>query len=266
MRVAKKYVHTDDLAILVVGKAGGFPEAARHARQGDDRGHHDSRRSRRRTDRAWARGRSVATVTRPSSRRACCCSAASRHRDAGLLDPPMGGRQARRRPRPAAAPTYASDDDPELVGDALPFALKTIEGLSRATPRHKGLPPRRGLRLHRSTPTSTSRRKPTTSRRPIWRARRTCASGPWASTGARSSTGCAASRSTTRSSPGARRRRAAPRSSGMKKGRRPPAVLDQRRVEPRDLAATRPTPRMAVEPPAGREPDAPGARARPELR
>ncbi len=35
--------------------------------------------------------------------------------------------------------TYASDDDPELVGDALPFALKTIEGLLEATPRHRGL-------------------------------------------------------------------------------------------------------------------------------
>ena len=35
--------------------------------------------------------------------------------------------------------TYASDDDPELVGDALPFALKTIEGLLEATPQHKGL-------------------------------------------------------------------------------------------------------------------------------
>jgi predicted anti-sigma-YlaC factor YlaD len=35
--------------------------------------------------------------------------------------------------------TYASDDDPELVGDALPFALKTIEGLLEAAPTHKGL-------------------------------------------------------------------------------------------------------------------------------
>jgi predicted anti-sigma-YlaC factor YlaD len=35
--------------------------------------------------------------------------------------------------------TYASDDDPELVGDALPFALKTIEGLLQTTPEHKGL-------------------------------------------------------------------------------------------------------------------------------
>lgn len=34
---------------------------------------------------------------------------------------------------------YASDDDPELVGDALPFGLKTIEGLIEATPRHRGL-------------------------------------------------------------------------------------------------------------------------------
>ncbi len=35
--------------------------------------------------------------------------------------------------------TYASDDDPELVGEALPFALKTIEGLLEATPQHEGL-------------------------------------------------------------------------------------------------------------------------------
>ena len=35
--------------------------------------------------------------------------------------------------------TYASDDDPELVGAALPFGLKTIEGLLETTPRHKGL-------------------------------------------------------------------------------------------------------------------------------
>jgi predicted anti-sigma-YlaC factor YlaD len=35
--------------------------------------------------------------------------------------------------------SYASDDDPELVGDALPFALKTIEGTLETTPRHKGL-------------------------------------------------------------------------------------------------------------------------------
>ncbi len=35
--------------------------------------------------------------------------------------------------------TYASDDDPELVGQALPFALKTIEGLLQKSPGHKGL-------------------------------------------------------------------------------------------------------------------------------
>jgi len=34
---------------------------------------------------------------------------------------------------------YASDDDPELVGAALPFGLKTIEGLLQESPRHKGL-------------------------------------------------------------------------------------------------------------------------------
>jgi predicted anti-sigma-YlaC factor YlaD len=34
---------------------------------------------------------------------------------------------------------YATDDDPELVGEALPFALKTIESLLEITPTHKGL-------------------------------------------------------------------------------------------------------------------------------
>jgi len=34
---------------------------------------------------------------------------------------------------------YASDDDIELVGAALPFSLKTIEGLLAEVPRHKGL-------------------------------------------------------------------------------------------------------------------------------
>lgn len=37
------------------------------------------------------------------------------------------------------AGVYATDDDPELVGDALPFALKTMESLLEATPRHKKL-------------------------------------------------------------------------------------------------------------------------------
>ena len=35
--------------------------------------------------------------------------------------------------------TYASDDDPALVRDALPFALKLIETLLDQTPRHRGL-------------------------------------------------------------------------------------------------------------------------------
>jgi predicted anti-sigma-YlaC factor YlaD len=35
--------------------------------------------------------------------------------------------------------TYASDDDPELVRDAAPFGLKTMEGLLEQTPRHEGL-------------------------------------------------------------------------------------------------------------------------------
>jgi len=34
---------------------------------------------------------------------------------------------------------FAKDDDPELVRDAVPFALKTIESLLDQSPRHKGL-------------------------------------------------------------------------------------------------------------------------------
>ncbi len=35
--------------------------------------------------------------------------------------------------------TFAADDDPELIGEAVPFGLKTMEGLLEQTPRHKGL-------------------------------------------------------------------------------------------------------------------------------
>ncbi len=35
--------------------------------------------------------------------------------------------------------TFSSDDDPELVGDAVPFGLKTMEALLEESPRHEGL-------------------------------------------------------------------------------------------------------------------------------
>ncbi len=35
--------------------------------------------------------------------------------------------------------TFAKDDDPELVRDAVPFALKTIESLIEQSPKHQGL-------------------------------------------------------------------------------------------------------------------------------
>jgi predicted anti-sigma-YlaC factor YlaD len=35
--------------------------------------------------------------------------------------------------------TYASDDDPELIREAVPFGLKTMEGLLSENPRHEGL-------------------------------------------------------------------------------------------------------------------------------
>jgi predicted anti-sigma-YlaC factor YlaD len=34
---------------------------------------------------------------------------------------------------------FAADDDPELVGQAIPFGLKTMEGLLEEAPRHEGL-------------------------------------------------------------------------------------------------------------------------------
>ncbi len=36
-------------------------------------------------------------------------------------------------------PTYASDDDPVLVGEALPFSLKLIESLLAESPNHRGM-------------------------------------------------------------------------------------------------------------------------------
>jgi predicted anti-sigma-YlaC factor YlaD len=35
--------------------------------------------------------------------------------------------------------TYTSDDDPELIGQALPFSLKLVEGLLAESPEHRGL-------------------------------------------------------------------------------------------------------------------------------
>src|SRR5947207_65254 len=35
--------------------------------------------------------------------------------------------------------TFAADDDPELVGQALPFSLKLVEGLLAESPNHRGL-------------------------------------------------------------------------------------------------------------------------------
>jgi len=35
--------------------------------------------------------------------------------------------------------TFASDNDPEFVGQAIPFSLKLIEGLLAESPKHRGL-------------------------------------------------------------------------------------------------------------------------------
>ena len=39
----------------------------------------------------------------------------------------------------ASGTTYAADDDPELVGAALPFSLKLMESVLASTPAHRGL-------------------------------------------------------------------------------------------------------------------------------
>jgi predicted anti-sigma-YlaC factor YlaD len=39
----------------------------------------------------------------------------------------------------ASGSNYSADEDPELVGDAVPFGLKTMEGLLESAPRHKKL-------------------------------------------------------------------------------------------------------------------------------
>jgi predicted anti-sigma-YlaC factor YlaD len=39
----------------------------------------------------------------------------------------------------SSAEVYASDEDPELVRDALPFSLKTVESLLASSPEHEGL-------------------------------------------------------------------------------------------------------------------------------
>jgi hypothetical protein len=60
--------------------------------------------------------------------------------------------------------TFASDDDPELVGEAVPFGLKTMESLLAESPRHKG-------------PTVGSSSRPTTSRRTASPGPPTCGRG-----------------------------------------------------------------------------------------
>ncbi|MEK7667484.1 MAG: TRAP transporter TatT component family protein, partial [Gemmatimonadota bacterium] len=35
--------------------------------------------------------------------------------------------------------TFAADDDPDLVGQAVPFSLKLMESLLATSPRHRGL-------------------------------------------------------------------------------------------------------------------------------
>jgi predicted anti-sigma-YlaC factor YlaD len=39
----------------------------------------------------------------------------------------------------AAGTTYSADDDPELIGAALPFSLKLMESVLASTPEHRGL-------------------------------------------------------------------------------------------------------------------------------
>jgi predicted anti-sigma-YlaC factor YlaD len=45
---------------------------------------------------------------------------------------------------PTSSTVFSGDNDPELVGDALPFAIKLYESLMAANPRHQGLRLRTG--------------------------------------------------------------------------------------------------------------------------
>jgi hypothetical protein len=70
---------------------------------------------------------------RTYAERPCAGSA----RSSGLFAPADGRQDSRLLAHGSS--TYAQDDDPELVREALPFGLKTLEGLSTDLPRHRPL-------------------------------------------------------------------------------------------------------------------------------
>ena len=88
---------------------------------------------------------------------------------------------------------FAADDDPELIAGALPFGLKTIEGLLAQSPKHKGLLFAACSGFTQVPPTRSSSRRPTTPRRRTCRRRPRCVPVPRSSTCARSATACAGS-------------------------------------------------------------------------
>jgi hypothetical protein len=63
--------------------------------------------------------------------------------------------------------TFAADNDPEFVGQAIPFSLKLIEGLLAEETSRAAV--RRGQRSSPSTPTSTCNSRPRKSRARTWR-------------------------------------------------------------------------------------------------
>ena len=202
VRVAKKYVHLERPVDPRRRKGGGLSEAARHARQGDDAGHHDPEEAgcgvARRVG-LHCRATSSREDPCPSSRdidpSACCSWRFSSRRHTPVQ--PGSGRPASSATRwPAGVPpTRATTTRSWSVTRSRSPSRRSRGSSTRL--RNTGASSCRRPPASPSTPTSTSSWKPTTSRRPIWGARPACAIARWASTGARSSTGCVVSRSTT---------------------------------------------------------------------
>ena len=96
--------------------------------------------------------------------------------------------------------SYESDDDPDLVADALPFSLKLIESLLAESPQHKGM-----LLAAASGFTQYGRafveQRSDEAQKDIWIRVNACGRGRGASMRGRTDTACAGWRRAIRASP-----------------------------------------------------------------
>ncbi|MGZ4886319.1 MAG: TRAP transporter TatT component family protein, partial [Candidatus Aminicenantales bacterium] len=77
-------------------------------------------------------GLPVALLAAALAAAGCSIETVALNKAAGMLSAPSG------------ANTFTQDNDPELVGDALPFAIKFYESILAAVPDHEGLRVRTG--------------------------------------------------------------------------------------------------------------------------